>query len=87
MMSTMAMDTVPSMLFVFAMMCVCLGMFQKPACKNVGGFQDECDSIADLSFPTASSLACCAMCLCFMTHMGFLGRGSLMGAYGSYGMY
>lgn len=84
-MSMMAMDTVPSMLFFLGASCVCFAFMQKPVCKMAGGFQDECNTIADLGYPAASMLAVSAMCLCFLTHMGMLGRGSYMGAYGSYG--
>ena len=86
----MPMDTVPSMLFMVASCCVALAMMQKPACKMTGGFENECSDIADLGFPAASALACSAMCLCMMTHMGMLGRGSMLGGgmgggYGGYG--
>ncbi len=86
--SMMALDTVPSMLFLSAMCCVFFGYMQKPVCKS-SGFSDECSNIAELSFPVASIIASSAMCLCCMTHMGMLGRGSTMGAYGGggYGMY
>lgn len=92
MMSMMAMDTVPSMLFMFAVSSVLLAVMQKPVCKVAGGFRDECDDIADLGFPAAGIIGCSALCLCFMTHMGMLGRGSMMGAYGGgygggYGMW
>lgn len=80
--SMIAMDTVPSMLFMMAVSCVCLAVMQKPICKTAGGFQDECNTVADLGFPAAMILGLSAMCLCFMTHMGMLGRGSMMGAYG-----
>ena len=86
-MSTMAMDTVPSMLFMFAASSVMLAIMQKPVCKAAGGFEDECSTLADLGFPAAGAIACSAMCLCCMTHMGMLGRGSMMGAYGGGGGY
>ena len=85
--SMIAMDTVPSMLFMIAMCCAGFAVMQKPICKAAGGFQDECDGIADLGFPAASILVSSAMCLCFMTHMGMMGRGSTMGAYGGGGMF
>ena len=89
----MPMDTVPSMLFMMASSCVVLAMMQKPICSMLGGFSDECDTIADLGFPAAGVIACSAMCLCFMTHMGLLGRSSMMGGMmgggygGGYGIY
>jgi hypothetical protein len=88
-MSMMAMDTVPSMLFMFAACSVMLALVQKPVCKMAGGFRDECDDIADLGFPAASIIGSSALCLCFMTHMGMLGRGSMMGGGfgGGYGIY
>ena len=79
--SMMAMDTVPSMLFMGAMFCTCLALMKNPVCKATGGFEDECDGIAQLGFPAASFLASSAMCLCCMTHMGMVGRGSMMGTY------
>lgn len=89
MMMPVPMDTVPSMLFMVAMSCVAIAVMQKPLCKSMNGFEDECDDIADLGFPAAVALACSAMCLCCMTHMGMLGRGSMlgggMGGYGGYG--
>ena len=89
----MAFDTVPSMLFMSAASCILFGYMQKPVCKTSGGFEDECGGIAELGFPAAGILASSAMMLCCLTHMGMLGRGSMMGAYGGggygggYGMY
>lgn len=81
----MAFDTVPSMLFMSAASCILFAFMQKPACKATGGFEDECDGIAELGFPAAGILASSAMMLCCLTHMGMLGRGSTMGAYGGGG--
>ena len=91
-MMPMPMDTVPSMLFMVATSCVVLAMMQKPLCKSMNGFESECSDVADLGFPAAGALACSAMCLCCMTHMGMLGRSSMMGGGmggygGGYGMF
>ena len=80
------MDTVPSMLFMFAASSVMLAVMQKPVCKMTGSYEDQCDTIADVGFPAAGVLGCSALCLCCMTHMGMLGRSSMMGGgMGGYG--
>lgn len=84
-MSMMAFDTVPSMLFMVATSCVALAFLQKPVCDATGDYKDECNTVAKLGYPAASILASSAAFLFFLTHIGMLGRGSMMGGYGSMG--
>lgn len=80
-----------SVLFIAAAVCAFLALFHDQVCPKVGEGNDECDKLAEYSWPAAMVfLASAACCVCLIPGMplgSMMGGMGMMGGYGGYGGY